>query len=154
MKKALKISGIVIISLPAVLIALWILWEIFCAAVNSINGQWQTDSVLNGYSNDSDIEVLDSATFVGNTSGTGNHTEVRTTVLVRANDIMTVEYWTNGDYYHITPLSEEISVNNGSMRGRNVSDWERELKIPDDITDCYVVEVYGSVPFPDSIMGH
>lgn len=59
MKKALKISGIVIISLPAVLIALWILWEIFCAAVNSINGQWQTDSVLNGYSNDSDIEVPD-----------------------------------------------------------------------------------------------
>lgn len=153
MKRALKITGIVIISLPAALVALWILWELFCAAANGISGQWQTDSVLNGYSNDSDIEVLDSATFVGNTSGTGNHTEVRTTVLVMANDIMTVEYWTNGDYYHITSLSEEISVNNGSMRGRNVSDWERELKIPDDITDCYVVEVYGSVPFPDSIVG-
>ncbi len=157
MKKALKIVGIsaaVIACLPIVLVALWIVWEVFCACVNSISGQLHTDSVLNGYSNTNDITVLDKATFVGNTSGTGNHTEVRTTVLVRANDIMTVEYRTNGDYYYITSLSEEISVYNGSMRGRDVSDWERELKIPADITDCYVVEVYGDVPFPDSIMGH
>ena len=158
MKKALKICGIsviVLLCLPLVLIAGWILWELFCTAANNISGQWHTDSVLNGYSNDSDIEVLDKATFVGNTSGTGNHTEVRTTVLVKVNNRVTLEYWTQGDEYYIYSLSEEmIEYDNTSRRNRDVSNWERELKIPDDITDCYVVEVYGEVPFPDSIMGH
>ena len=123
------------------------MWELFCAAANSISGQWQTDSVLNGYSNDSDIEVLDKATFVGNTSGTGNHTEVRTTVLVKVNSRVTLEYWTQGDEYYITSLSEEIPE-------YKLSRWERELDFPTDTEDCYVVEIYGSVPFPDSIVGH
>lgn len=147
MKRAVKIVGVlaaVLLCLPPLI---WIMWELFCAAANNISGRWQTDSVLNGYSNDSDIKVLDKATFVGNTSGTGNHTEARTTVLVRANDIMTVEYWTNGDEYYITSLSEEIPE-------YKLSRWERELDIPTDTEDCYVVEVYGSVPFPDSIVGH
>lgn len=155
MKKALKICGIsviVLLCLPLVLLAGWILWEIICAAANNISGQWQTDSVLNGYSNDSDIEVLDKSTFVGNTSGTGNHTEVRTTVLVKVNNRVTLEYRTQGDEYYIYSLSEEMpEYSSGWCRRR---EWERELKIPDDITDCYVVEVYGEVPFPDSIMGH
>lgn len=145
--RALKITGIVIISLPFAIIALFIVWELFCAVVNNISGQLHTDSVLNGYSNTNDITVLDEVTFVGNTSGTGNHTEVRTTVLVRANSDMTVEYWTQGDDYYITPLSEEISE-------YKLDRWERELDIPTDVTDCYVVEVYGDVPFRDSILGH
>lgn len=157
MRKALKILGIsaaIVLCLPVALFILWIIWELFCAAANNISGQLHTNSVLNAYSNDSDIEVLDSATFVGNTSGTGNHTEVRTTVLVKAPSFIEVEYRTYGDYYYITSLSDEISEYNGSMRGRDVSDWERELDIPTDVTDCYVVEVYGEVPFRDSIMGH
>lgn len=152
MRKALKILGIsaaVILCLPIALFILWIIWELFCAAANGISGQLHTDSVLNAYSNDSDIEVLDSATFVGNTSGTGNHTEVRTTVLVRANSRITVEYWTQGDEYRIIPLFDTPETRQDRLR-----DWERELDIPTDVTDCYVVEVYGEVPFRDSIMGH
>ena len=147
MKKALKITGIVIISLPFALIALYIVWEIFCALVNNISGQLHTDSVLNGYSNTNDITVLDAVTFVGNTSGTGNHTEVRTTVLVQANDINTIEYWTYGDSYYITPLFEEVPE-------EKYSRWNRELELPYESGGCYVVEVYGKVPFRDSIMGH
>lgn len=159
MKKALRIAGIsaaVIACLPIAFLALWIVWEVFCACVNGISGHLHTESVLNGYSNTNDITVLDKSTFVGNTSGTGNHTEVRTTVLVKANDIKTVEYWTYGDFYHITSLSEEKTeyYGNSSRRSREISDFEREIDIPTDVTNCYVVEVYGSVPFPDSIVGH
>ena len=145
--RALKITGIVIISLPFALVALYIVWEIFCAVVNNISGQLHTDSVINGYSNCASIEVLDNVTFVGNTSGTGNHTEVRSTVLVQADSITELEYWTNYESYYITPLFEEVSE-------EKYSRWSRELEQPYERDNCYVVEVYGSVPFPDSIMGH
>lgn len=102
MKKAvrgLKITGIVLLCLPFALVILWLLWELFCAAVNNISGILHTQSVINDYSNSADIEVLDNVTFVGNTSGTGNHTEVRSTVLVKAKNLLDLEYWTNCDNY-------------------------------------------------------
>lgn len=146
MKKAvrgLKITGIVLLSLPA----LWLLWELFCAAVNNINGILYTQGVMNGYSNSSSIQVLDNVTFVGNTSGTGNHTEVRSTVLVKALNPQDLEYWTNAENYQITSLSEEIPE-------YKLDRWNRELEMPYESEGCYVVEVYGNVPFPDSILGH
>lgn len=123
------------------------MWELFCAAVNNVSGILHTQSVMNGYSNSSDIEVLDNMTFVGNTSGTGNHTEVRSTVLVRAEDLQELEYRTNGDSYEITPLS-------GKIPEYKLDRWNRELEMPYESDGCYVVEVYGEVPFPDSIVGH
>ncbi|MGN0649419.1 MAG: hypothetical protein ACI4KM_03205 [Oscillospiraceae bacterium] len=145
--KALKITGIVIISLPFALAALYIVWEIICALVNNISGVLHTQDVINGYGNCASIEVLDNVTFVGNTSGTGNHTEVRSTVLVRANDINELEYRTNGDSYYITPLFEKVPE-------EKYDRWSRELDLPYESDCCYVVEVYGKVPFRDSIMGH
>lgn len=150
MKKSVRgliITGIILLCLPLVLIVLLILWEIFCVTVNNISGVCQTVGVMNGYSNSADIEVLDNVTFVGNTSGTGNHTEARSTVLVRAKDINELEYRTNGDRYLITSLSEKIPE-------YKLDRWDRELEMPYENEDCYVVEVYGEVPFPNSIMGH
>lgn len=150
MKKAsswLKMTGIVILCLPFALAALLLLWEIFCAAVNNISGFFHTLDVLNGYSNTRDIEVLDDATFVGNTTGTGNHTEVRSTVLVRAKIPFAIEYWTYGDNYEIYPLFHKVPE-------EKLDRWGRELELPYESEDCYVVEVYGDVPFPDSIAGH
>lgn len=149
MRKALKITGIVfaaVLFLPA---AAFALWEGFCAAANGISAHRQTESVLNGLSNSAAIEVLDKATFVGNTTGTGNHTEARTTVLVRACSMTEVEYWTYGDEYSVTPLYD-VPEN----RTERMSRWRRELDLPADASECYVVEVIGSVPFPDSIAGH
>lgn len=129
------------------MLALWLVWELFCATVNNISGQLRTADVLNAYSNDGDIKVLDNVTFVGNTSGTGNHTEVRSTILVKAANRVALEYLTDGDYYNITPLFGEVP-------DYKLDRWERELELPFESEDCYVVEVYGSVPFPDSIVGH
>lgn len=150
MKKAvrwLKITGIAILSIPFALAALLILWELFCAAVNNISGFFHTQDVLNGYSNTRDIEVLDDVTFVGNTTGTGNHTEVRSTVLVRAKSPFAIEYWTNGDNYEIYPLFHKSPE-------EKLDRWDRDLELPYESEGCYVVEVYGDVPFPDSIAGH
>ncbi|MGN1423494.1 MAG: hypothetical protein ACI4XA_08980 [Oscillospiraceae bacterium] len=150
MKKSVRgllITGIILLCLPLVLIVLLILWEIICMAVNNVSGVLHTIDVMNGYGNCASIEVLDNVTFVGNTSGTGNHTEVRSTVLVRAKDINELEQWTDGDNYYITPLSGKISED-------KLDRWDRELEMPYENEDCYVVEVYGEVPFPNSIMGH
>lgn len=150
MKKAvrwLKISGIVILCLPLALAALLLLWEEFCSTVNNISGFFHTQNVLNGYSNTRDIEVLGNVTFVGNTTGTGNHTEVRSTVLVRAESPLAVEYWTNGENYEIYPLFHKVPE-------EKLDRWDRELELPYESDSCYVVEVYGDVPFPDSIAGH
>lgn len=150
MKKAvrwLKISGIVILCLPLALAALLLLWEEFCSTVNNISGFFHTQNVLNGYSNKRDIEVLGNVTFVGNTTGTGNHTEVRSTVLVRAESPLAVEYWTNGENYEIYPLFHKVPE-------EKLDRWDRELELPYESDGCYVVEVYGDVPFPDSIAGH
>ena len=100
-----------------------------------------------GYSNSPDMAVLDNVTFVGNSSGTGNHTEVRSTVLVKAANRSDLEYRTNGDNYQITSLTEEIPE-------YKLDRWNRELEMPYESDGCYVVEVYGDVPFPDSIIGH
>lgn len=150
MKKAvrwLKISGIVILCLPLALAALLLLWEEFCSTVNNISGFFHTQNVLNGYSNTRDIEVLGNVTFVGNTTGTGNHTEVRSTVLLRAESPLAVEYWTNGENYEIYPLFHKVPE-------EKLDRWDRELELPYESDGCYVVEVYGDVPFPDSIAGH
>lgn len=150
MKKAvrwLKISGIVILCLPLALAALLLLWEEFCSTVNNISGFFHTQNVLNGYSNTRDIEVLGNVTFVGNTTGTGNHTEVRSTVLVRAENPLAVEYWTNGENYEIYSLFHKVPE-------EKLDRWDRELELPYKSDGCYVVEVYGDVPFTDSIAGH
>lgn len=150
MKKAvrwLKISGIVILCLPLAFAALLLLWEEFCSTVNNISGFFHTQNVLNGYSNTRDIEVLSNVTFVGNTTGTGNHTEVRSTVLVRAESPLAVEYWTNGENYEIYPLFHKVPE-------EKLDRWDMELELPYESDGCYVVEVYGDVPFPDSIAGH
>ena len=150
MKKAvrwLKITGILILCLPFALAALLLMWEEFCSAVNNISGFFHTQNVLNGYSNTRDIEVLGNVTFVGNTTGTGNHTEVRSTVLVRAESPTAVEYWTNGDNYELYPLFQKVPE-------EKLERWDRELELPYESDGCYVVEVYGDVPFPDSIAGH
>lgn len=143
--KGLKIAGIVL----AAPVALFIIWEIFCVVVNYISGCFKTDSVLNDLSNSSAIDVLDYDTFVGNTSGTGNHTEVRSTILVNCSAPADLEYWLGGadENTFIFPL---LNKSSDEINDR----WGRDLKIPSDVSECYVVEVFNDVPFSDSILGH
>ncbi|MGN0684224.1 MAG: hypothetical protein ACI4JY_11160 [Oscillospiraceae bacterium] len=143
--KGFMIAGVVLASL----VALIILWEIFCIVVNYTCAIFKTMDIMNGFSNTHDIEVLDNVTFVGNTSGTGNHTEARSTVLVNATGEETIEYWLGSDSENsrIYPLFEKVPE-------EKYERWDRELELPYDNSKCYVVEVYSSVPFRDSIIGH
>ena len=104
---------------------------------------------MNGFSNTRDIEVLDNVTFVGNTSGTGNHTEARSTILINATNEEVIEYWLgrNSENSRIYLLFEKVPE-------EKYERWDRELELPYDNSKCYVVEVYSSVPFSDSFIGH
>lgn len=139
------IAGIVLASL----VALIILWEIFFFGVNYTCAIFKTMDIMNGFSNTRDIEVLDNVTFVGNTSGTGNHTEARSTILINATNEEVIEYWLgrNSENSRIYSLFEKVPE-------EKYERWDRELELPYDSSKCYVVEVYSSVPFSDSFIGH
>ena len=82
--KILKKIGIVLICIPGVLLFLFIGWELFGMAVNNVEGSFKTDSLVNDISNmGDDAEILDTYTFVGNSSGTGNHCDLVSAAAVR-----------------------------------------------------------------------
>lgn len=144
--RALKITVIAVVCVPFALIALFIVWEVFCALVNKASGVLQTQQIIDAYSS-AGITVVDNVTFVGNTTGTGNHTEVRSTLVVQAESLAELDRMTDYEYYRITPLFEKIPE-------EQYDRWDRELDLPYESEGHYIVEVYGSVPFPDSIVGH
>lgn len=143
--RGVKIALIVLVSIPT----LFILWTIFSIGVNYTCGIFKTMDIMNELKKSDDIEVLDNVTFVGNTSGAGNHTEVRSTVLINSSNEESIIQCLGSDleYSFIHPLFQEVPE---EMYDR----WSRELEIPYDTSKCYVVEVYTSVPFRDSILGH
>ncbi len=143
--RGVRIAVIVLAAIPT----LFILWQIIGIIVNYTSATFKTDSILNGFSNSGIIDVLDHDTFVGNTSGTGNHTEARSTILVNCPERLELEYWLGGysESSFIFPLSDKAP---DEINER----WGKGLKIPNDVSECYVVEVYSTVPFRDSILGH
>ncbi len=147
MKKVGRGVRIVVIVLAAIP-TLFILWEIIGIIVNYTSATFKTDSILNGFSNSGIIDVLDHDTFVGNTSGTGNHTEARSTILVNCPERTELEYRLSfHESSFIFPLSDKAP---DEINER----WGKGLKIPNDVSECYVVEVYSTVPFRESILGH
>lgn len=74
--KWLKRSGTVILSLPIILITIFILYEIFGMCMNHIAVKRQTDRLqVNLASEIPDIEIVSVYSETGNTSGTGNHVD-------------------------------------------------------------------------------
>ncbi len=146
--KILKKIGIVLICIPAVLLFLFIGYELFGIVINNIYGQIHTDDMLMALSNNSDIVVLDTYTFVGNSSGTGNHCDLLTAAVVRNDigDIYSFYYATDKCADHIFSLSE--------LQEYDYEKWSSLLDFPEDETDCYLLIKIDSAPFKDNIQGH
>lgn len=137
----------VIFMLPAVLICMCILFEAGGAAVNITASHIQTAELADKIKNDTDAQVIDTYTFTGNSGGTGNHTDMVSYILIKTEDIGSVEYYTKDYNTYITVLEEW----DGSSR---MSDPFSEWTYPEDILNCYIVECVKSAPYRDSIMGH
>lgn len=80
--KWLKRTGLVLLALPIILIAILVLYEIFGMCVNHIATRRQTDRLLTNLEIEiPDIEVISVYSETGNTSGTGNHVDCLSTVI-------------------------------------------------------------------------
>ncbi len=144
MKKSLKVINISI----AVLLLLPIVIVIVTGVINEIDGQLHTDQLLNSLSNGfSKEEIVDTYTFVGNTSGTGNHCEALSAVLVRTCNDVDVYYRGNGcdTIRKVDEISEYDSL---------YSIVYDDMKLPEDTSNLYLLVDYNSVPFSDHIKGH
>lgn len=143
--KALKKTGTILICIPGVLLFLFIIWELFGMAVNNVEASFKTDSLVNSISNmGDDAEILDTYTFVGNSSGTGNHCDLVSAVLVRTEQYADLNYYVK--FGRIYPLSE--------MTEHFYAGWSKKLNFPEENANCYLVIEINSAPFADNIMGH
>lgn len=148
MKKALKRIFTIIICIPIVLIVLFIGYELIGIAVNNYSANKQTKNLIEDISNISDVEIIDSNTFAENTSGTGNHVDMLSLVLVRTEYADELNKNFSGyDNFRIRPyevLSEDKL--NGKFYG--------SLEYPKNKDNLYVIDVNNSAPFWDNIVGH
>lgn len=79
--KLLKRIVEVIVSLPIILIILFILFEIFGMCINHLATKQQTDKLQTNLENEiPDLKIVNVYSETGNTSGTGNHVDCLTTI--------------------------------------------------------------------------
>ena len=121
--------GITIVSIPILLIALFIVIEIVGAIANHAATDKQTKE-LTAYIEKSieDARIIDSYSFTGNTSVTGNHVECESKITFDSD-------MSEDDVDHIFEARYEY----------------RNLEKKDG---SYIITVYGDAPFPDNIEGH
>jgi hypothetical protein len=121
--------GITIVSIPVLLLALFVVIEVVGSIANHAATNKQTNE-LTAYIEKSieDASIIDTYSFTGNTSGTGNHVECES--MITFNSDMSED-----DVNHIFEVRYKY----------------RELEKKDG---SYVITVYGDAPFPDNIEGH
>lgn len=121
--------GIAIVSIPVLLLALFVVIEVVGSIANHAATNKQTNE-LTAYIEKSieDASIIDTYSFTGNTSGTGNHVECES--MITFNSDMSED-----DVNHIFEVRYKY----------------RELEKKDG---SYVITVYGDAPFPDNIEGH
>ena len=121
--------GITIVSIPVLLLALFVVIEVVGYIANHAATNKQTNE-LTAYIEKSieDASIIDTYSFTGNTSGTGNHVECES--MITFNSDMSED-----DVNHIFEVRYKY----------------RELEKKDG---SYVITVYGDAPFPDNIEGH
>ena len=131
--KWLKRSGIVILTLPIIILAIWGAYEILGMCVNRNAAKKQTETLQTHLQNEiSDVEIMSLFYTANNTSGTGNHVEC----------LSSVEFSTKMQETEIKNRLSKYYVFDGQNARIQLSN------------DNYTIYVITSAPFADNIMGH
>lgn len=118
------------------------------AAANSVSAHFQASDTAKQIQK-SGAEIIDSYTYTGNTSGTGNYVEAQSLFVVRTSDPDALSK-------QLSESEKYLSVYPAGETGMHFYMFEPDnfLDIPENSENYYVVAVIHSVPFPDNIMGH
>lgn len=132
----LKKAGITALCLPVLLVLLFIIWELFGMCVNLISTEIQTNQLYSVIKEElPDAEIIHKYSETGNTSGTGNHVDSLSAVILSAD-------------LDKEQILERLREND------DFSSWYNYAYIDETDTGYYIVKVVTSAPFVDNIMGH
>ena len=129
-----KRFGIVILSLPIALIAVWVLYEIFGMCINHIATKNQTNTLRTNLESEiSDIEIISVYSETGNTSGTGNHVDCMSLIM-------------------FSTEMQETEIKDCMSKYYVFEEWSCYVNKTDD--GYYKIYINTSAPFADNIEGH
>ena len=159
MRRVFKELLIVLLALPAILVGLFVLYEVMGMAVNHTSSAHQTKNAIKLLNTElSSVEIIDSYTETGNTSGTGNHVDMLTAIIFKTDaslpeieGLIDRNYGLDEWYCRIEEMEKVAAF------------WEEapifysyvsEMEVPDDLEHTYLLYINNSAPFVDNIEGH
>ena len=132
--KWLKRTGLVLLSLPVILVIIFIIHEIFGMCVNHIATRQQTDRLqINLEKEIPDIKIASVYSETGNTSGTGNHVDCLSMIL-------------------FSTEMQEDEVKNCMAKYYEFDEWSCYVMETED--GSYLFYLNTSAPFENNIEGH
>ena len=132
--KLLKRTGLIVLSLPVILIIFFVLYEFFGMCVNHLTTKRQTDTLQTNLENEiPDIRIVDIVSETGNTSGTGNHVDCLSSVTFSTG-------------------MPEIEIRMSMSKYYEFDEWSCYIAQTDD--GNYFFYLNTSAPFADNIEGH
>lgn len=132
--KWLKRTGIVILSLPIILIFLFIAYEIFGMCINHISTKRQTDKLkINLEKEIPDINIIQVYSETGNTSGIGNHVDCLSAVA-------------------FSTKMQKTEIENNMSKYYVFDEWNCYIDKTED--EYYLFYLNTTAPFADNIEGH
>lgn len=145
--------------IPILIILAFVVFEIVGAGVNHYETKKQTNTLKeNIISVVQDAEILNTYSETGNTSGTGNHVDMLSAVLIKTKAGSSGLQNKLSDYY---PSDDDCSFwadtadSVISKYGKSsLPSFYSELDVPKDMQDMYIVYLCRPAPFADNIEGH
>ena len=148
-----------ILCLPFLLVGLFILYEAVGMAVNHAASAWQTKNAIDLLNTGlSSVEIVDSYTETGNTSGTGNHVDMLTAVIFKTDaSLLEIEGLIDRNYgldewYCWIEEMKEVSA--AREKDPYFYPYVAEMEVPDNLEHTYLLYINNSAPFVDNIEGH
>lgn len=132
--KLFKRAGAVLISLPVLLLAFFVFYEVFGICVNHMSTRQQTDQLLENLEQEiPDLTILTVHSETGNTSGTGNHVDCLSSIT-------------------FSTEMQEFEIRNRLSKHYSFDEWACYLAGTED--GNYLFYLCTSAPFADNIEGH
>lgn len=156
--KIVKRILFIIMSIPVLIVVLFIVFEIFGMIVNHASTGIQTAKLEKAVKEIDDLEVIDTYSKTGNTSGTGNHVDMMTILIVQTDAGISSLKEALEDYADIDEYGFRIESLSDVIKAHEEHDYlysiYDNLKIPEQDDGCYLIFCVNSAPFADNIQGH
>ena len=148
-----------LLMLPLVLVGLFVLYEVVGMAVNHAAGARQTAELVRLLERElPQTEILDRLTETGNTSGTGNHVDMLSAVLFRAEaerediELVLQTYDSLDEWSFWAEPMTKVQTNRENHPG--VYPFLEKMALPENLEHCWLLYRNVSAPFVNNIEGH